>query len=79
MVTAMRMSSGVRVAAMPEMVVLGRETSEDASDEKGLYSEARFKWLRLSKREKDYYEAKAAELPMALRRAEHEQSRNSQR
>ena len=32
MVTAMRMSSGVRVAAMPEMVVLGRETSEDASD-----------------------------------------------
>jgi len=41
---------------------------EDAENEESLYSEAEFKWLRLSEREKMYYMRKAQELPIANQR-----------
>lgn len=41
---------------------------EDADNEASLYSEAEFKWLRLSERERNYYFRRAQELPLANQR-----------
>jgi hypothetical protein len=47
-----------------------RKLQQDVTDdETGLYNEAQFKWLRLSQRERNYYEEKERELPMAMQRA----------